>query len=193
MKLNLERRIKMKNFKAMILTFICIGIFLSRFTLSANAYGTIMTIDNDVDNSLYYTYADYGNWQYITDSGCMNGNARIASTGPYATNSYAWYLKNSYGTSRGQVTVKLSVYLNYSLFCDSAASYWIDCDLGNMYDGWGCGSVDQNLAPSGWNTLSTVNCGNGSSQCYIRGFTVTNSEVANKYVGADAIKVEMSC
>lgn len=121
----------------------------------------------------------------------MNGDARLATTGT-SMNCYGWYLKNSYGTSRGQVTIKLSVYLNYSLFCDSAASYWIDCDLGNMYDGWGGGTINQNLAPSGWNTVSTVKCGYSSSQCYINGFAVTDSSVSNKYVGADAIKAEMS-
>lgn len=152
--------------------------------VTANAISTQFIIDNDPTSTSGYT--GYGNgFSYMSNSSCYNGDARYAPGD--AAYTYSWKHSKVRAGSGTTLNSTLQVYLNHASFSASTVDYSLYVNGSIQYIGW----INQNIAPGGWNYISSRYNSFGGSP-YIEGALVRADGASPGYTGADAIKLTYS-
>lgn len=179
--------------KKVLSVLLVIAVMVSFGTFSSYASSATLVMDNDAlassgtTNPSYdgaHSFGGYSMYSYITASYYYNGDARRglsngynATLGVYGA-CYAW--SHAFPSTVGRAS--LDVYLKEATFNDPAASYdgWTGY-VGNIH----FGTIDQNVAPSGWSYVGTQDIsGHSTMPVY-----VSSSLTSGKYLGADAVRV----
>lgn len=172
----------MRKFSKVIAAVVTAVISISSLScISASAYSTTITIDNDTNVSGYSNRYS-GSWQYIRNSAsCYNKDARMASSSSQG-NCYFWTFNNYVGSANGYTSCQLSVYLNHASFTDTKASYNIETTVAQSSN-VSVGTLNQNTAPGGWYVFNSR-----SFRGQIKEFNVYASGNSGQYTGADGVK-----
>ncbi|MCM1007273.1 MAG: hypothetical protein NC485_04945 [Ruminococcus flavefaciens] len=131
-------------------------------------------------------------YSYITDNSLFNGDARCVASGNTA-NTYHWKHGGLSSSVPTYFTVHVGAYLNHLSFTDPAAKYYVEY---RQYMSTPVGTINQNLAPAGWNYISVkdvksyiLSGGGGYAGYWSSDAYVEPSGRSGYYTGADAIRV----
>lgn len=149
--------------------------------LASNSY----LIDNDTaDTSNYYNVRS-GFTAYLNDANYYNRDLRRALSN--SADSYSWFMYDGPSIVPFEnVTMNLDIYLYSSTSNDPAAEYAAET---SGYEGHTITTMNQGLAPNGWNSYSDeFEFKNGNQNCTLNGITVYCSGRGSGYTGADAVE-----
>ncbi len=109
------------------------------------------TIDNDDAHG--HSNSTNGFSTYFTSSYHYNGDARRQSSSSPSNGLYRWIYKSSF-LKTGTINASLKAYLNDYSFTDPSARYYVN--YGNTSVVKLVGTINQNTAPGGWNTIGSA-------------------------------------
>lgn len=173
-----------KQWKCIVCFFLTVILCLS--TISFSSFAVEFTIDND--DAQGYSNSRVGYNTYMEYSYLYLGDARKNSTGN--RNDYYHWIYPQLTASR-YLAPTLSVYLNHNDFTDPQARYYVnvreekDSGFSTMHL---LGTINQHLAPGGWNTFQRVAI-SYPSNIYTDHVVLLSYSGSGYNTGADGIKI----
>lgn len=175
-----------------ILSMVMIFVMIASMCITSYAYTVaesyIIDNDDDDDENMGF-YNDNEGFSWFSAARSYNSDARICDIedSPNSTgNYYMWGYDEYFRSSR--VFIELSVYLYNANFTDPSATYFT-IDTGN-YSEVEIGTINQDLAATGWNVIGTKYTSSSGSHGFSSVF-VTPSDNIGESCGADAIDVQL--
>lgn len=177
---------KIKYYRISIIMMIVL-VMISQCIVSAAAVS--YTIDND-DAHGHSNYQN-GFSTYFTSSYHYNGDARKQPSSSPSNGLYRWIYKNTF-LKTGTINASLKAYLNDYSFTDISARYYVN--YGNTYVVKLVGTINQNTAPGGWNTIgSTSMAAIDSTGKNVSSYVQVSVSGKSGYnTGADGIQITLS-
>lgn len=178
--------IKKKLMQNMTVFLICV-LLLCHSVLAVCA--VTHTIDNDDAHG--HSNSSNGFSSYLTSSYHYNGDARRQSSSSPSNGLYRWIYKSTFIKS-GTINATVKAYLNDYSFTDPAARYYIN--YGNTYVVKLAGTLNQNTAPGGWNTIGSISMAPiDSSGRNVSSYVQLSVSGKSGYnTGADGIQITLS-
>ncbi len=180
---------KTKRISAIISSILAFST-VNVLSASASTTWNSVIVDNDTIASGCSNSGSSSLYAYKTGSNLYNSDARYVYTSSQSTR-YRWTFPPKRNWSAQYFSARVYMYLNDSVFTDPYALYGVE--HGTYGNTATVGTIDQDSAPSGWNSVykSNIHSESLGGGFYIQSAVMSPSGDSSKGTGADAIQVQI--